>query len=502
MSAFSRHSKKRGLKFGLVAFGVYFLVAFFSHGSFSLSTKLQASFTHGFFCFGMTYLSTSLMEYFFSLPRAHQRLAKYIFAVCGAGAVSLTLMVILHMMMGTPEILKTTAVSAVMSSPYYLLYPVQLLKDLKRLEISSDFGVRRELHSYRSDVHWHREWPVKWFSCPYTLEDFLRVLRLNLTSVSHKHWDKIELVPQKHVHNLIDPEVTIGFLGDIMPMYGKEWRPTSEVFEFLRGVDYLVCNFEGLITARKSVFLAQNHNIRILHALQKILPAQKIVLSVANNHSADSGIECFDEQIRLLKNEGFKVIGRRDEASLLLDGKINIVACTEWTNQPHGYLSFLEHVDTHFDSAAAINILFPHWGHELELFPRPCEVTRAKRLLEKWDCIVGHHSHVPGAVSEVKTDMGNKLVAYSLGDSATGLPRRRYKNGILLKTSFGPDKEGNWRVGNSNWSYTTLVSAGRGVREFSLMGARQAVRKGMASKHHWPEDGFRAASLGREVSST
>jgi poly-gamma-glutamate capsule biosynthesis protein CapA/YwtB (metallophosphatase superfamily) len=250
----------------------------------------------------------------------------------------------------------------------------------------------------------------------------------------------------------------ISFLGDLMPMYKFEWRLSDDIRSLITNSDYLVCNFEGLLSdleKGKSVLLSQNHNSNILNSLKEILPPEKIILSVANNHSADYGRDYFFKNIEALRSEGFIVIGARDNASYLTPEGINIVAATQWSNQHHGYLSFLENIDG-FYSEGMFNLIYPHWGHELEFYPRVEQVDMAKELLEKWDSIVGHHTHIPGPISSYRIGGEDKVVAYSLGDSATGLFRRRYRHGIALTFDFECSNDNKPKLLSGKWSYTHL----------------------------------------------
>lgn len=458
----------RGVQYGLIAAVVYFFIAMIANRAESADVILKVSLMHSLFCFAMTFFSATMMEFFFNIPEKPEH--KYWFSALASGSISLTVMIVIHLLIKTPEIVSTVASSALTSIPYYLLLPLKLLREFKK----------PLKNSYRSEKNWEKHWKVKTISGPYEIKDFLTVLKYNLTRVSNKNYEFTKFIPNRHINNQIQPALKIGFLGDLMPMYQCKWAPSEEILNFFGGIDYLICNFEGLLTADKSVLLGQNHSLGILNSISEIISPEKTVLSVANNHSADSGYQPFLNHIRLLSEKGFKVIGKRDDASVMLGGEVNLVACTEWSNQPHGYLSFLEHACIHYNSNAKMNILFPHWGHELELFPRPENIQRAQNLLKKWDAVVGHHSHVPGPVASYNAGRGNQIVAFSLGDSATGLPRRRYRNGIALTLEVGPSPSGIWKVGESNWCYTTLEPLPGKIRKFRPMSFDEALKKGMA----------------------
>jgi hypothetical protein len=438
---------KRGLKYGSVAGVVYFFIAFFANWNHPLETKIYSSLSHGLFCMVMTFFSTSMMEFFFNSFK--DLIKKYIFAVVCSGAVSLTLMISVHLIMGTPEVFTTVFASALTSAPYYLLFPLKLV---------FEYEAKIDRFAYRQDQNWRREWKIQKISRPYNIKDFLRVVLLNLTKISKKNPLGVDFVENKFQVNSGEANLRIGFLGDLMPMYKYSWALGDGVKDLFKDIDYLVCNFEGLLEGLedgKSVLLSQNHNRQILNSLKEILPADKIILSVANNHSADYGYEYFKSNIKALKEEGFNVIGARDAGGILLPEGINIVGATQWSNQHHGYLNFLEFAkDSRVDEK--LNILYPHWGFELELYPRKEFYSLAMEKLKDWDTIIGHHSHIPGPVTIDSSQSTKKVLAYSLGDSATGLFRRRYRHGIALTLDIETSKSTKAKIISGEWIFTQL----------------------------------------------
>ncbi len=438
------HSKlKRGVLYGCAAAVLYGAIAVVSHWGYETGVIIKAALSHGIFCFVMTCISTMMMEFFFSLPS--KAIYKYFASNIIPGLINLSLMLGVHYLMGTPEIFKTIFPSVITSLPYYLLFPLKLLHEWKS---------KKNPLAYRDDVNWKREWGIGSFSMPYSLKDFLICVKHNLTSPSSKYKNLTSYIPQSSTLNIIDPKVKLGFLGDLMPLLNANWIISDEAKLFFSDIDYLICNFEGvLFKANKWVTFKLVHNKEdILLKLQEFLPANKIVLSFANNHSADGGYSNYLKTIERLRSMGFMVIGEREDPGIILDNAINIVAATKWSNQAHGYLSFLEHSDKHYNPKAKFNLLYPHWGYELELYPRPDFIDEAKYYLKKWDGIIGHHSHMPAPV----TNENGKILAYSLGDSVTGLSVNHYQHGIALKMEVGPNTEGDWKVGKLDWRYSKI----------------------------------------------
>ncbi len=438
----------RVLCMGLFAGLIYGVIALIANGSHSFLIQVKTFFTNFVFCLIMTIFSASMMEFYFlqfkSLPK------KYLFTVILSGVTSFSLMLIIHLISGTPELFKTMFYSSLTAIPYYILYP---------LKLAIDYSEKNYDIQYRFDSNWDREWKVVWLSCPYKLKDFFGVLLRNITHVSVKnHEDISPLDKEFSINKQGAGNLKIAFLGDLMPMYKYGWSLSDDLKKSLDEIDYLVCNFEGLLDGLKDsnpVFLSQNHNMNLLNSLKDIIPAHKIILSVANNHSADYGHEYFKLNIQALKEEGFIVIGDRLNPGVKLKEKIYIHAATQWTNQPHGYLSFIENA-VPIETQDHFNLLYPHWGIELDYFPRKDQRNMAKSLLNTWDSIVGHHTHIPGPLEILEINGIRKLVAYSLGDSATALPRRRYKFGKVLLLNFQTKLDEKPILVGGHWMFTQL----------------------------------------------
>ncbi len=243
---------------------------------------------------------------------------------------------------------------------------------------------------------WVKDTPKKRFPSPYNFSENLRWLWNNLFGPSKKFKQLTDFLPEKTTLNVISPKIKIGFVGDIMRMKNKDLQFSPELVDFVKNVDFLVGNFEGTISGGKKAFMAQEHSEKILNALETFFPPERFVLSCANNHAGDFGWTAFNKSYQLLKEHHFQTIGRRDEPSILLKNQINVVACTGWSNQPQTpYIVYLKENEDYYNPKADFNILYPHWGYEMQLYPNPNQIEFAKSLLNKWDMIMGHHSHCP-----------------------------------------------------------------------------------------------------------
>ncbi|MDV3240634.1 MAG: CapA family protein [Methylocaldum sp.] len=302
---------------------------------------------------------------------------------------------------------------------------------------------------------WDNDKPTRYFSQPYSLVEGLEWIYHVLINPPRSHGPFEEFVPDNSVINTVMPRIKLGFIGDIMILEGMDLRIGEDIRRFFSDTDFLVGNFEGTIVTghRKQVFMAQAHTEEILDHLSKLFPPERTVLSCANNHTGDYGWDGFCESYRRLQDYGFITVGRRDEPSVLIDGKVNIVGCTRWSNQKCEFVATIDEVDDYFAGDAEFNILYPHWGYEMQLRPKYHQVLHGRRLLNMWDMIIGHHSHCPQPVELCETNRNTRLLAYSLGNFCSSENRGDTPIGIILKADIGPDSNGVWGVGRMNWEF-------------------------------------------------
>jgi Bacterial capsule synthesis protein PGA_cap len=293
---------------------------------------------------------------------------------------------------------------------------------------------------------------VKYFSQPYGLRDAAAWVLHNVAGPSRRYAELTDGVRSGTTANPIRQVLTLAFVGDVLPFRGVAFRVSEELREFLAGADVLIGNFEGTIVEGRPprVFMGQAHSPQIIEFLTDLFPPERTVLTCANNHAPDYGRALFERSHELLTACGFRAIGGVDAPAALIDGVVALAAGTDWLNRPADYVQGLDPAPpVHAD--ATFRVLCPHWGHELEAFPRPDQVQRANRLLERWDMIVGHHSHCPQPVSLRDGPRARQIVAYSLGNFTFGYNMRHHLHGLVLKVSVGPQWDGAWAAGRVEW---------------------------------------------------
>ncbi len=285
---------------------------------------------------------------------------------------------------------------------------------------------------------------------PYPFKHSAIFLKNYITGPSKKYQGSATFMPNAKLVNRISPQMKFGFIGDIMQMTKYKLEIDPSIKEFFMDIDYLIGNFEGIITTKykRGAIGSQVMAESDLEALKELLPPEKILLSYANNHAGDFGWEEFQKSYKIAKDHGFMVIGRRDEPNILLEKKVNICGISYLSDQR---CSFISREESYYDKNAKFNIFLPHWGFELQFYPSPDQVELAQKLLTTWDLIVGHHPHTPQPISKYSTPKGNKVVAYSLGNFCYGVKWKKYHhNGVIATAEIGPNEEDIWQLGQFN----------------------------------------------------
>ncbi len=302
---------------------------------------------------------------------------------------------------------------------------------------------------------------IKTIATPYNTTESIYWLIKHAFGLSKKNAGIVEAIPNSYTLNKdIKAKYRLIFVGDIMPSGDSFVNISPALRGFLNDADYLIANFEGVITESKKDALIlvsdRRHSKRILDMLADIFLPQKIYLSVANNHAADFGKEEFFKSVRILESRNFNVFGCNERPFVDINGDIRIICGTMWSNRPSDYVFMLEDAQKQF-RPKAFNFLYPHFGYEFELYPRPEIVTKAKELIKKFDALIGHHSHCPQPVSVESASGVNKLLAYSLGNFFSVRKTKKYQYGIILKVELGQNAQGDWLIGNIRWRLTKCI---------------------------------------------
>jgi hypothetical protein len=304
---------------------------------------------------------------------------------------------------------------------------------------------------------------------PYHLRETMGWFWRNIRGVKKSNPCGIQSLPQRSVLNTIQPRIKLGFVGDIMDMRQNTLFISPDVQGFLQSCDFVVGNFEATITAApKPRLSAQSQNVSILDSLARCFPPERTFLSLANNHAGDFPAAVFRASLDLIEQKGFHVFGLVQAPYVDIAGYLRVVAASMWSNRPFPEMAPFESLERYY-AKDVFNIAFPHWGYELELFPRPVIVQINRQLLKRYDAVIGHHSHVPQPLTSYRSENTWKLTAFSLGDFCTALRMKKYQFGIICRMDIGPGQDGRPKVGLVEWCYTKVSPLESGAMEVGVV---------------------------------
>jgi len=317
---------------------------------------------------------------------------------------------------------------------------------------------------------------------PYGAIESINWLIKNAVGLTRRNAGIVKSIPGTYALNeKIETQYKLAFIGDIAPSCDSFINISPEVKEFLGDSDYLIANFEGTITEKQKGIqpfaFDQKHNEKIIKIIEGLFPVEKTYLSLSNNHTGDFGREEFFNSVKTLESHGFNAFGWRKKPYFDINDMVRIVSGTMWSNRSCDYVSTLEDAESHI-KPGAFNILFPHFGYELELYPRPEIVEKAKLLVQKFDAVIGHHPHCPQPVTAEEANGAKRLLAYSLGDFSGVLKSKKYQYGLALKAELGRNEKGRWLLGKVQWRLTCCSPLANGDFIVDLRDVKSVTYRG------------------------
>lgn len=242
-------------------------------------------------------------------------------------------------------------------------------------------------------------------------------------------------------HELSEP-IIIAFAGDFlvegsieraMNTYGIDY-PLAAARDEIIAADYAVVNLETAITKAGTIY-PKEYNYRTgPKSLQVIKNAGFDMVSLANNHTMDFGVDGLLDTFQYLNEAGIAYIGAGQNSEEAYTQKI-----VEMKGRKIGFLGFsrvlpsinwyagpsrpgiasgyqLERmVEVVESSKKEVDFLFVymHWGVIGNLYPEKYQINDSKAMIDAGaDAIVGTHPHVIQGLDYYK----GKPIAYSIGN--------------------------------------------------------------------------------------
>ena len=207
--------------------------------------------------------------------------------------------------------------------------------------------------SQSNTVDWIRAFTAK----PYPTREAFGLVWRNLAGASFRNPHDLRFTPRHTRLNEILPELTLGLGGDVMSMFGKALRFAPEVAGFFSPCHKVLLNFEGVITEQRQISPDQKHTRPILGALDGLATRDKLVLSLANNHTGDFGEAECRRSLSMLHDEGFTAFGLTETPFIDLHERLRVATGTRWSNREGGHLAWLRD-PTQYVRPGAFNLLY------------------------------------------------------------------------------------------------------------------------------------------------
>lgn len=254
-------------------------------------------------------------------------------------------------------------------------------------------------------LHYTLRWP--WFFRKPSLKNHSKILAKpdNFTAI--------------HGFSKNDIKTTkILFAGDIMVLNGDQPPVLSkEVANLIDQADIFVANLEAPVGDHpkdpEKRYTFRFHMPRdFLQGItnQTTLDLSKWILTNANNHSGDAGIEGFKKSIDILSELGINHLGYKDNEgpikSISVNGvKLGLAGWTHWLNRDMATNNqpVLESNDILKADIQTIKndlkldylIGLPHWEYEFQHYPRNKTRSLGSMYIDKgFDLLLGSHPHV------------------------------------------------------------------------------------------------------------
>ncbi len=270
--------------------------------------------------------------------------------------------------------------------------------------------------------------------------------------------DNAAIPSQKKQEHAPSKSITISAVGDLMAHksnLNSAYNTKTGTYDFsgfleyvapyLQKSDLTIGNFETVTAGASSDYTSFprfNTPDSILTALSNV---GFDVLSTANNHCLDRGINGLTRTIKKIKenkmtNIGSSIDGKNKYTIKEINGiKVSILSysyafngndASLKTKQKNTYLSPINETQIKTDIKSVktqgtdVVIVVIHWGTEYQRNPNTAQTSLSKKMFS-WgaDIILGSHPHVIQKSEIVKVNGKNKFIIYSMGNFISGYRR-------------------------------------------------------------------------------
>jgi poly-gamma-glutamate synthesis protein (capsule biosynthesis protein) len=241
------------------------------------------------------------------------------------------------------------------------------------------------------------------------------------------------------------------WIQDVIENFGYDY-PFQHIDTIFNDADVSFANLEAPFGTKGKAF-PKTYSFQVQPELINVLTAGKLnLVSIANNHIMDFGVESLTETVNLLKQNniwfagaGLNLAQAREPALFQIkDKKIAFIAYSLtfpqefWATDTSAGTCFPSHTFVYEDIKKFKNendlvIVSCHWGEELRETPKDYQIELAHNLIDAGaDIILGHHPHVIQGIEFYK----DKLIAYSLGNFIFGSYSKKASESYILRLQW------------------------------------------------------------------
>lgn len=267
-------------------------------------------------------------------------------------------------------------------------------------------------------------------------------------------------------------QVTILAMGDMIfhQSIVKNYR-SNETYDFtpiffnisaeINEADIAVANFEGSVNSNRKLsgFPLFNFPKESIYSLKN---AGFDLMSTANNHALDTGLEGVAETLAHINDSGMKSFGtlsKDGEKGIVVEEngiKIGFISFTDTLNGMDSLMRDKEYSVNTFSQdfendikilkeKSDIVIVYPHWGNEYQYHPSDRQLFLKEKLQESGaNIILGSHPHVLQRYQIEERDNNKFFTIFSMGNALSNqrveyLKKSGVDTGALVKLVIEKD---------------------------------------------------------------
>lgn len=287
-----------------------------------------------------------------------------------------------------------------------------------------------------------------------------------------RNYKKLEKVEDKKEIKEDKTQVKILAMGDMIfhqPIV-KNYR-TEDSYDFtpiftnisedINEADLTIANFEGSVNSNRKLsgFPLFNFPKETIYSLKT---AGFDLMSTANNHSLDTGLDGIAETLSHIKESGMESFGTLTEdleKGIVVEKngiKIGLISFTDTLNGMDSLMRDKEYSVNTFSQDVAgdirnikdksdIVIVYPHWGNEYHYQPSERQIYLKEKLREYGaDIILGSHPHVLQRYEVEEVNNKKLFTIYSMGNALSNqrvenLRKSGVDTGALVKLEIEKD---------------------------------------------------------------